>query len=886
MRRAALVAWLWASLAGAVETRVVCRLDTSGKALSGRAQIGVANPTAAPMDKVYLWLYPNRFATPPDGIDDVNFHWVYPRRFSPGFMRVASVTVGGAPAAARMQDHPLAGKDTLLEVTLPEPLAPGAWAWLDVAYHVAVPERYGGFGCADGACTLLGGFYPMLAGIGPGGWDLAAPPARARIRVDMWVADEEEVVTPAGLLRGPVATWTVDDAPYAVAVVSRGFHRRERLIGPVRVAFYTREEEPPADDADRQILPYTVEDHARPLLRAAGLALELLQGIGAKVPPEITVVAAPLRLELAASHPGLVVASNRLYDLYPAERFRKFHTRELVRALYTTVLGGGREAEAAAAFLTERFTIQAYDKEEFVQHMLAPISFIPTVDELIYAPQVAFAQAFFGGVADPDGFRDDPRKMMNRTPRGSLYLEKLRDLIPAEAFGAVVRRLVVDRVSLEEAVSPEVAASLRQYDGGYPPVGYRLGGRRRVRLPDGTYRWEIAVEKRVWDPGRPLVEPVEVRVVDGEGKRHDVRWDGKGDRGVVEVTTAAPDLDVVEVDPRARTLQTRGPDEENDPRLDDRDPKRYKLIYNGFGALLNLSNLTLGLLVDASVRRIYDLNHALRLQLYSDQQTRIGGSVGFTYRYGSQVTPNRLDRGVNVNVALARLTDFSDQPPGTRVSVGGTWFFEDRQFFFEPRRASGFRLGARYAMTTYDGSSDLLHTLTFAADFTKIFTPIDGHTFSIYLEGATVVGDIALRNQLVQAAGEGGLRGYIAGEILGRARVIGHIEWRGTLAHNLDWNFGHLLFLRGISAAAFADVGAVSGCSEYGDLVASRNLLASVGMGLRLNYDDLGVQPGMTAIDIAVPLVLQSRECLGAQTVDVSGRRPPVMVYLTFLPPL
>src|SRR5262249_61681772 len=101
------------------------------------------------------------------------------------------------------------------------------------------------------------------------------------------------------------------------------------------------------------------------------------------------------------------VASNRLYDLYPAERFRKFHTRELVRALYTTVLGGGRDAEAAAAFLTERVTIQAYEKEEVVQHMLAPISFIPPVEELSYGPQGAFAGAVFRGVGAPHQFRDD-----------------------------------------------------------------------------------------------------------------------------------------------------------------------------------------------------------------------------------------------------------------------------------------------------------------------------------------------------------------------------------------------------------------------------------------------------------------------------------------------
>ena len=81
------------------------------------------------------------------------------------------------------------------------------------------------------------------------------------------------------------------------------------------------------------------------------------------------------------------------------------------------------------------------------------------------------------------------------------------------------------------------------------------------------------------------------------------------------------------------------------------------------------------------------------------------------------------------------------------------------------------------------------------------------------------------------------------------------------------------------------DAGAVSSCDAYGDLFAGRNLFVNVGVGLRFNYDDLGVQPGLTALDIAVPLALRPRECLGRQTIDLSGGRPPVMVILSFLPP-
>ena len=105
---------------------------------------------------------------------------------------------------------------------------------------------------------------------------------------------------------------------------------------------HPKEEPAPANDAERQILPYVREDHGEPVVRAATRAVELLAGTGARLPAEVTIVAAPLRLELATAHPGMVVVSDKLYEIFPAERFRKFHARELVRAVFSTLLGGGR----------------------------------------------------------------------------------------------------------------------------------------------------------------------------------------------------------------------------------------------------------------------------------------------------------------------------------------------------------------------------------------------------------------------------------------------------------------------------------------------------------------------------------------------------------------
>jgi hypothetical protein len=184
-------------------------------------------------------------------------------------------------------------------------------------------------------------------------------------------------------------------------------------------------------------------------------------------------------------------------------------------------------------------------------------------------------------------------------------------------------------------------------------------------------------------------------------------------------------------------------------------------------------------------------------------------------------------------------------------------------------------------MAMREGS--LLQTVSLFADVTRFVTPTDGHTFVGNLEAAAVFGDIEERAQLIGGGGLGGLRGYAPASLFGRARVLAHGEWRGSLSHRLDANLGHFAMVRAFGLAAFADVGALSSCEGYVDLVEPDNLFASVGMGLRLFYDNFGVQPGMMALDFAVPLVVRPRGCLDLPERLPAG--PNFMVYLTFIPP-
>lgn len=881
-------------------------LDAGRRRVHGTVRIEIPNPTRAPLDRAYVWLYPNRFATRPAALDDVNFHWIYPNEFSAGQMRVLAARQGGRPvpaAAMGAAPHAAAGEGVLWVIDLPAPVAPGERLVLELEYAAIVPERYGGFGCVAGQCTLLGGFYPMLAALDEAGWDLAAPPQPTRFAGRMAFRSEMAAVVAGRLQRGSVASLAAEPASYLPVVVAPALHASERTRRGVRLVWVSTRPPPPADDAARQILPYSEEDYAAMGLGAAAQAVELLAEIGAPLPAgtELVMVEAPLRLDLALAHPRMVVASDRLFRLFPARRFRKFHGRELVRALYAEALGrrpppaGVRAheaplvAELAADYLTDLYTVREYRKQEFARDVLSPVSFVPAIDQLIYAPQVAFAGAYFGAIADDDAFRDDVRRFNHDRPGGRLYYHKLQDLLDPKAFGEVMRKLVLGEAGVREAAEAVHGGSLswffRQWAGRYPKVNYKLAGRARERLPSGRWRHTVRVEKQRWDGAEGPVEPVEVRVVDGGGGKHLLRWDGRGARGEVAFESDSGSVDLVAVDPRYRLVEASAPGSPEDPRFDNRLPPRIKFIYNSFGALLNVTDQTLALAADFSFRRVHDNRHGVRLALFRSDAVPIGGSIGYSRYFGPKVIANRPAYGASVGLGVARLEFLGD--PGTRLSISAGIGADDRRVIFEPMDARGWSVGARWSVTRFDETErqggDLLKTVAAYGDATRIFTPIDGHTLVVNVEAAAVWGDIEARGQLISGGGPGGLRGYLPTEHFGRARVIAHGEWRGAWARDIDWNLGHWLWLRAAGMAVFADVGFLSSCDSPLDLISEDSFYASAGFGFRVFYDDLGVAQGMTALDFAIPLVFRPRECLGhpAQT----AARPPFVVYLTFLPP-
>ncbi len=903
----------------APRTSVECELDVGARTVAGRVRVDLANPSPEPLDRVYLWLYPNRLARRSPGINDVNFYWVYPRHFDPGGMRLEAVTLGQGAAARAVpatswhsEVHAIAGRDTLWAIELPNPIAPGASVTLTVDYRADIPERYESFGCIDAGCTLAGGFYPMVAGIDESGWDLEGPPLATDMDVSVELSRPAQVVLFDSWSGERVTRFraAARNVPYATLSVAPRFWESTRRVLGVDIRMLARSAPPPAEDARHQILPYTREDYPRYALDVVEQAFRLLSHIGAGAPAgtRITLVDAPLRMRLAAAHPGVVLLSDRWYRIWPAERFRKFHRRELVRSAVAEYFAARiaragieqpRDIDVAAdligSYAMDLFTLQRYRKHEFAGDILRPVAFVPIIDQLLYAPQTMFSGVYFGSVLDEEPLRDQVLRFDHQRPRGRLYYEKLRDLLPSDALTRALQEMMAGRpfrAAAQDAYGKPLGWFFRQWGLPYPRVDYRLVGTESRRRADGQYDNAVTVARDTEVGDLPPIEPVQVLAVLVGGEKRHLTWDGRGgDRVTLRFVAPAAIYRVV-VDPAHRLVESKLSGREQHPRFDNRDRQRMRFVYESFGVLLNVNDLSALLAADFLIGRVRDVKNQFEFLLFTSEDVSAGVTVGYQRAFGPTVDPATLMRTASLRLGVDRLNrDFfafgDEQPRGaSRFRLGLETRSDDRLFFYEPMHARALAFGLDFSLIRRDHDADpaadnsLLFTAEGSARVTEVFTPRANHTIALHLTAAGVVGNFASRTQLLTGGGNFGVRGFAPGALFGRLRLMSRTEYRHWFVHDLNWNLGHYNQVRGIGGALYFDVAALSPCGSY-NLAQRDALYGALGYALRFPYDSFGTLPQLMRIDVAARLFGRPRECLGA-----TGDEPPaVQIYVSFVPP-
>jgi hypothetical protein len=895
-------------------------LDPGASQVGGHARLRIVNDGVATLTELPLWLYPNHLATRASALGDVNYHWLYPGWFSPAGMEIQNVRVDGRAAPFAMADTP-SGARTIARVALPTPLAAGRAVTVDVDFDTHLPRRFGGFGCDRLRCRLMGGFYPMPARLGVAGFDLTAPPARAgRTRVTLrtpgplaLVVDGEPLVWPGA---GTAVTVESPDVPYPTIVTDRVLRPDSIQVGGHLIRYLHRKARPPGSE-DR-VLPYVREDITDLVLATARVAVQFadvsLCGPSCQVAPipspgprapdpardlTLTLVEAPLRHQLVQVHGNLILVSDQIFGIFPAGRLRKYHHLELMRAIFTAMVDarvGATELPAdrdlavgvLAAYLTDLYSLIAYHGIEYAPDLLRPFDFVPAVDQLLYAPLLASSSTYFGDVEDDDRVRDDVRRFADSAaPSPRLIYNKLLDLIGGGQFPTLARRTLDEGRPLRTAAGETFGADLswfwRQWLGPRPRVNYHL---ESVRVTPGAPGTHVTIDVR--REGDTIREPVEVVVEDRSGAKQRLRWDDSASTHRFEVDLSAG-LKAVEIDPRGRLVETalgslRASD---DPLYDNRQPRRWRLLYEGFGALLNVSALTANFEAAFLLKPQHDLRHAFLLTAFHSETIDIGVGGAYYWNFGTQADKNSLTSSLLSGFQLSRINpSFGLGPsdgskPGYQVSGRIGLIHDTRDFLYDPWRAVGASLAVGYALTALD-DGERLSQIGVGAEALRLLELAPGQVLAVDGSASATFGDIRLPSQLTGAGGPDGLRGFFADELLSRAHVIGSLQLRDDYVSGLDWNLLHFTTVRGLAGTFFADAAAITTCDDYA--FSGRNVYYDVGYSFRVLHDAFGVYQQMLSVDFAVPLNRHApaATCLGRTPEVVS--RPPFVVLVSFVP--
>ncbi|MFH1434328.1 MAG: hypothetical protein ABIJ56_01305 [Pseudomonadota bacterium] len=899
--------------------------------LEGRAVIEVEEKDAKD-GRVLLWLYPNRFSRPPDNLNAMNRYWIYPYDFNPGWMKIKSVRSRGVElpaesikAAGLPPGHPLEKiESAAVWITLPDDgLARvnedgkegGAPACeIEIAYTVRIPRRFGLFGRTFGGFTLATGWYPQLAARAEDGEvDFYAPPERSDFNVtleadgDLHVLVDVHYFPPEPEKDARTVKLKAVDAAHVSLAVYRKLSLFTASCEGMSIRLLTKKKYKPPPDytpggEEMEGAPVNLPDiadldtkgHALDILCAgAGLVNEAAGGdLAGKT---ITVLETSLRMEVAAGSESVIYMSDRIFELFPLQRFWKLHDIQLLRALFNHFyLGAFKEqgrgyalaalqADFAAAHMVHKYVIDVLGVEEYAEDILKWGSFISAIDYFIHSPMVQFREAYFNTIAEKDWMRDEPWAFMSLQPRGKLIYEKLMDIVGREKIAKMFAGLARGEGDIYEladgAAGEDMTWFFRQWSESYPSLNYRVG---KVEAEDAG-NGKMKVTARVYRDGdHEVKEPVVVRFVFKGGETEDKVWFDSGKEGTVQVVSAGKLVKVV-VDPEGRLFEDASLTD-NHPVYDNASehPMRPPVIA-GFNLLASLIEKSGALSVLFDMRRKYDVKSMARF-LIDVSSFGYGLTAWLLHGVGRKLDLNRSALYIGPVVAgYYHTPEFGftnaagEEIGATSISAGFHLRYDTLFHIFDPDGGLSISVYALYHLNI-DNERELHHSLSASGRVFFLHSFSGAHAIGLY--GG--VGGTFLETpegQMQSLSDRMMLRAFEADETFGRMKIYAGVEYRHLWVHNIGMNILNLTRLEGIKGVLFLAGGTVSEKDGYDGLFSAERMYAEAGYGIVLLLTFFGAYPGVLELDVAVPVYPLAGD---RSKRDDGSDRLPVGVYLSF----
>ena len=832
-----------------------------------------------------LWFYAKRLEHVPSGLNDINARWIYPGEIDRGRVRVDDLTVDGSPVHwtwhSAPPHGPLGADKAGAEITIPLGVGrEGRHVRIGLKFELYLPERFGRLGNSRSQLSLAAPWYPLVldrAG------DLA--PAASH-HVSLRTSEPSDIYAHGRLFRNFADVRARGD--YLPFVIAPTLHRLAVTASGCRMRFISSKMpyRPPPSHAPGEagLVDLVRIDTVGRIRDALDEVCGTLNRLRLPSPRDFDVLEVPSRTELVGTAPGVVLVSDRLFEIFPIRQALAFHQSALRQVLFQHAVEPWSDRleatrdRAWARELRARVLNAFYEAKhdgtvERPNDLIGFAGFHPAVDQLLYAPQIAFEEVYFSpGELSP--FRDDPERARMPWAHGAKVLENARLLLSRREFSRFVMKARDTKESVRRAllqVAPRAKERLSIWLT-YPlrPVNYRLGHAQSVRLKDGRYRHRV----QVFRDGAYRSEPVDVKVTDADGNDIYGVWAGDTASGSAELFSDAP-LEDAELDPYHKLSQSSELSPSH-PRHDDASshPWRPPLL-QAFAFDVLLPDYRVQGFVDFGLRKRYNLEDGVGFRLGTDPAST-GGSVRYEHGFGPKVHDNRRSGTISGSLGLSRLhSDFSDKAQGGwRGTVGLGASINTRRYLVDPRSGSSLATSVSLSGVGKDQGGFGL----------TVSSGIRGNlTFPLGLKNTVViVGGVAGTLHPVLDADRqalGGrflLRAFQTDELLGDARGFLVLEHRFTAISDLSWNLLHLAWLRELELAWFVGSGVLYG-SANGETWSGA---AEAGLGVRFLYEYGGIQPGVLAIDWAVPLTRQNDALV--RDGQVVRRYSPISVYVSF----
>ena len=262
----------------------------------GLARVELTNRSTVPYERVYFHLYPNH----PD--------------FG-GRLDVLGATVDRQPVRSGVEQG-----DTLIWLALPQPLAPGAQARVELSFRATTPRNasaksFGAFNFERGLWSMAN-FYPVLARhFAATGWDRRPIESRGDFTVTDTALYDVTIDAPAG--------WTLVTTGARVSATTAGAGvRRERFVSGPQREFYLGatqglDQASSVVDGTRVVSHYQPGDAAagRRALQVGEQSLRAFNARFGRYPlAELEIVQGAMTSFLGMEYPGVVLIEQKLYD--------------------------------------------------------------------------------------------------------------------------------------------------------------------------------------------------------------------------------------------------------------------------------------------------------------------------------------------------------------------------------------------------------------------------------------------------------------------------------------------------------------------------------------------------------------------------------------------